>query len=622
MKLSHKIILSSIAAGIFLWVLDAAVDFYVFSSGTSFADSLIFEVSLHECYFRIFALVSLVVFGVIISRIVSKQEDLENLLIQAKNDWEETFDSITDVVTIHDRDFNIIRANRAAGKILDIPLLNNSGNAKCYECYHGENSAPEDCPSCECFSTGLPAVYEKYEPYLRKFIEIRTMPRFDKKKQVTGLIHVVRDITEKKELQQFLTESEERFRALFNQASDCIFLLDPTHENGPVIVNANEAACRMHGYSWEELLGQPITILDAPESRKEIPGRVKEILSGQHVTFEIGHVRKNGSVFPVEVSAQLITISGKSYILAIDRDITERKETEQELKRHREQLMELVRERTSELQYAVERLEQEIEDRKQAEAEAVRASHLAALGELAAGVAHEINNPINGIINYSQILANRHDTQSVEHDIASRIIKEGDRIASIVKGLLSFARDSRQEKRPVRLSDIVTDSLALTEAHLRKDNIMLKVNVPDDLPMITAQPHQIEQVFLNIISNARYSLNEKRGRSGDIKLLDILAESIIVQGEQYNRITFYDTGTGIPANIRDKVMNPFFTTKPSNIGTGLGLSISHGIISDHGGAITIDSAEGSYTKIIIELPAEKNAEIKITGQDEQYHLKK
>jgi signal transduction histidine kinase len=281
---------------------------------------------------------------------------------------------------------------------------------------------------------------------------------------------------------------------------------------------------------------------------------------------------------------------------------TKLRKSENELKRHRERLMELVEERTSELQKTNKKLELEIREREMAEAEALRAGHLAALGELAAGVAHEINNPINGIINYAEILANESREGSKEHDILIRIIKEGERIANIVMNLLSFARDSREKKHPVHLHEIINDALALTEIQLIKDGIRLKVDVPVNLPEIVAQPQQIQQVVLNIISNARYALNQKYQEADEDNILEITGKEISVDNVPYIQITFYDKGTGIPAAIQDKVMNPFFTTKPNRIGTGLGLSISHGVINDHRGRINIKSAEGEFTKVTIELP--------------------
>ena len=160
-------------------------------------------------------------------------------------------------------------------------------------------------------------------------------------------------------------------------------------------------------------------------------------------------------------------------------------------------------------QQKVVALWRDVTDKKAATVAMMRAEQLAALGELAAGVAHEINNPINGIINYAQILANKTEEGDVMHDIAVRLIKEGDRIARIVKGLLSFARRRHEDKTDISIKDILSDSMTLTAAQLRNDNITIKTDLPDDLPNIKAQAHEIEQVFVNIISNARHALNEK-----------------------------------------------------------------------------------------------------------------
>jgi PAS domain S-box-containing protein len=245
---------------------------------------------------------------------------------------------------------------------------------------------------------------------------------------------------------------------------------------------------------------------------------------------------------------------------------------------------------------------EDITERKLAEAEAIRASHLASLGELAAGVAHEINNPVNGIINYSQILSNKSKKGSREHDISMRIIKESDRIANIVRNLLSFARDSGEDKHLVHIEDLISETFALVETQLEKDGIKLSIDIPHGLPAINAQPQQVEQVFLNIISNARYALNEKYVGEHKDKVLEVCCKSITTKSNPCLQITFHDRGTGIPPSIQGKIINPFFSTKVGNQGTGLGLSISHGIISDHGGKLSIDSVEGEFTKVIIDLP--------------------
>jgi len=236
-------------------------------------------------------------------------------------------------------------------------------------------------------------------------------------------------------------------------------------------------------------------------------------------------------------------------------------------------------------------------------AEAMKAGHLASIGELAAGVAHEINNPINGIINCAQLIEKKCEGMEKVEELSSMIIKEGKRVAKIVKALLSFARDSGDKVERVSLEAVLGEALALTEAHLRKDGITLLIDFPSHLPMVMANDQQIEQVFLNLINNARYALNEKYPHDDKNKTLEIGAKVMKCQKKPLIRLIFKDSGPGIGKKIIHRVINPFFTTKPAKEGTGLGLSISHGIIEDHGGRLSIESKEGKYTKIIIELPA-------------------
>jgi PAS domain S-box-containing protein len=504
-----------------------------------------------------------------------------------------------------------------------------------------------------------------------------------------------------------LKESESRFRTLFNQASDCILLLDPYYRAESVIVDANDAACEMHGYTKKEMLGRPVRFLDAPDAGPGTAERFGKLILGEKVSFEVMHKRKNGELFPVEVNAQMVMLGDKPFILAIDRDITERKNAESELQKHRENLIHMVSERTEELRNANELLEKVFSNvhvliaymdrdfnfikvnRRYAEADGrepgfycgknhfdlfpnkenetifrsvvetgqpyfvqakpfeyvhnpergttywdwslipvkdeegtvsslvlslvdvtenirlysdlIRSEQLAYLGRLAAGVAHEVNNPINGIINYAQIIASKSGPGSREEDIARRIIVESDRIANIVSSLLSFARENRGERSSATLQEILSDSIALSGIMLKKDGIRLTLNVPDDL-LVVVNKQQIEQVFLNIISNARYALNQKYPDGDDNKILEISGESIIEDRVRYARIIFQDRGAGIPEGIINRLMNPFFSTKPDGEGTGLGLSISHGIVTDHNGRLRIESREGDFTRVVIDLP--------------------
>jgi len=239
----------------------------------------------------------------------------------------------------------------------------------------------------------------------------------------------------------------------------------------------------------------------------------------------------------------------------------------------------------------------------QLQAETVRAAHLASIGELAAGVAHEINNPINGIINYARILSNKSAAGSAENDVAERIAKEGRRIAGIVKSLLSFARDRKEGKKPVRLESILRESLTLTESQMRKEGVQLRIDLPPGLPDITANQQQIQQVFMNIINNAQYALKKKYPGEHEDKALHIFCEEVATDKVPFVRVTFHDLGTGIAPDALDKIMNPFFSTKPRGEGTGLGLSISHGIVVDHGGRLVVRSVQGEHTEVQVDLPA-------------------
>ncbi len=533
---------------------------------------------------------------------ITARKKMENVILQSKQDWENTFDSIVDMITIHDRNFNIIRANKTAQQFLDISADEIPG-LKCFEYYHGKKSPPENCPSCKSLETGAPSVHEFYEPHIKKYVEVSAIPRFDSQNRFSGLIHIVRDISKRKETEAELEKhrnhleglirektadlssainllkdeimqrrnaedalrlSENKYRDLYDNAPDMYHTLNEEK----IIIDCNQTEALMLGYEKEDIIGRPLADFLTGESRSFLDYDYSELREkGALFNLERTFKRNDGTTFPaiINVFANYDKQGRMTGTRAIARDITER---------------------------------------KQAEAETMRAGHLASLGELAAGVAHEINNPINGIINYAEILSRKSSYGSSEKDVASRIIKEGDRIANIVRSLLSFARDSKEEKNPVNVYKIMSESLALTETQMRKDGIKLNINIPHNLPPIIAQPQQIEQVFLNLLSNARYALNEKYEGEHKDKILEISCSSTLVEITPYVRIIFYDRGTGIPSDIMDKIMNPFFSTKSGNVGTGLGLSISHGIISNHKGKMMFDSLEGEFTKVLIDLPAQ------------------
>jgi two-component system, sensor histidine kinase LadS len=243
-------------------------------------------------------------------------------------------------------------------------------------------------------------------------------------------------------------------------------------------------------------------------------------------------------------------------------------------------------------------------EKEEAQADTIRSSHLAALGELAAGVAHEINTPVNTIINSADLILENENRKDTEHDV-DVIKKQGRRIATIVNSLLFFSRRPANEKVPFAVAELLQGTLDLIGTRLRKENVTLAIRIPPGLKDVLVHPQQIEQVFLNILTNAMQALDERHGVARDSKTLEVVASDFVANDRPYVRITFLDNGIGIPVSLIDTVKEAFVTTKKS--GTGLGLSISQQIIVDHGGAISIESKEKEYTKVSIHLPAAVNA---------------
>ncbi|PIE58804.1 MAG: hypothetical protein CSA33_01250 [Desulfobulbus propionicus] len=251
-------------------------------------------------------------------------------------------------------------------------------------------------------------------------------------------------------------------------------------------------------------------------------------------------------------------------------------------------------------------LARDLTDKQLMQAEAMRAAHLASVGELAAGVAHEINNPINGIINYAQILSdNPSDAKSGQ--FLQAIIQESQRIAGITRRLLDFARKTDETPGPTNIQQIVTACIELIQHQYSKDGIEMVQHFKVGLPAARCNSHQLQQVLLNIFSNARHALNEKfHSKPDEKKLITLNADCKYLQGQQYIQLAVTDNGTGIRPEIINRIMDPFFSTKPQGQGTGLGLSISQSLIQENGGVLRVQSEQGAYTTVLVDLPASKS----------------
>jgi PAS domain S-box-containing protein len=248
----------------------------------------------------------------------------------------------------------------------------------------------------------------------------------------------------------------------------------------------------------------------------------------------------------------------------------------------------------------------DISEQKAHKTETIKASKLAAMGELSVGVANEINNLTNGLINYTQILSEEIEETTGKNDQSSEllnnIIKESERISQIVQQLLFFNANHTQTKEAVKINKIVEDSLTLTKNQFLYDAIEISVNFPDIVPSVQVNVQEMQHIFLNLLSNARYALNQRYSGKDPQKCIEIKGEVTAQNGQSKLKVVCTDFGVGIHPNIINNVFEPFFSTKPNGVGTGLGLSICRSIVEDNKGTLEIESILNDHTSITIELP--------------------
>ncbi|HLT39339.1 MAG TPA: ATP-binding protein, partial [Enhygromyxa sp.] len=253
----------------------------------------------------------------------------------------------------------------------------------------------------------------------------------------------------------------------------------------------------------------------------------------------------------------------------------------------------------------------DITDRKLAESDKLRLEaqlrqqqRLESVGTLASGVAHEINNPIQGIMNYADLILARSRDSELVVEFAAEILTESERIATIVRNLLAFSRqEAEHTPEQCSVERLIDATLSLIRAVIRRDDIELRVDVADQLHEIRCRQQQIQQILMNLVANARDALNERAGEADRPKTIEIRARNIEREGRGWVRISIEDCGVGIPDHIRARIFDPFFTTKGRDQGTGLGLAVSHGIAVEHGGELWLETELGVGTTFHLELPA-------------------
>jgi PAS domain S-box-containing protein len=488
----------------------------------------------------------------------------------------------------------------------------------------------------------------------------------------------------KQQLQQ-LQQSEKRYRMLFESAADAIFILEAEGENRGRIVAANRAAAVMHGYSVEEMLQMSIQDLDTPAAASEVDKRIQQILSGKWITAEIDHIRRDGTMFPVEISAGLLELEDRKYVLAFDRDITERKQMDNMLRQAKQEwedtfdtitdmisihdrdfniirankaaqkvlglpLLDHTRVKCYEYYHgknappknclscecfktgeptsfevfephldrlfevramprfdtdgnltAVIHVLRDITERKRIEETLQRAEQMKLVGEWATALAHEIKNPLAGIKVSVEVLSEEVELEE-DKQVVQRAVEEIKRIENLLKSLLNFAKPPKPQLSQADLNELLDKTAAFSLKHpsVSKNTdgaIHIVRDFAPDLPLILADPMQLQQVFLNLLLNSIASMPE--GGTLFLKTEHVPADNAV-------RIAIADTGEGMEIQMQEKVFEPFFTTKKK--GSGLGLAVTKRLVEQHRGKILLTSEPGKGTVFTITIPISAGGE--------------
>lgn len=384
---------------------------------------------------------------------------------------------------------------------------------------------------------------------------------------VGGIIGAHFDVTERNRAVRDLKASEERYRTLFESESDAILLVDVETLQ---LLDCNQAALELYGYERDELLA--LHALDLSEE----PGSTAELIHAIENTARYPqrlHRKKDGTIFPVEITAKIFEWRERRCLLAAIRDITERIQAE--------------------------------EQRQKLESQLIHVQKMESVGRLAGGIAHDFNNMLTPILGYSELLRDDLPTEDPRQASVIQILQAAERSRDLVRQLLAFARRQTLEMKPLDLNRVITGFEKMLRRTLH-ENINLELHLASGLGLIRADVGQVEQVILNLAVNAQDAMPQ----GGDI----FVETSETVQDDEYAAshdgasagphvvLTVSDTGVGMTREVMEKIFEPFFTTKGEGKGVGLGLSTVYGIVRQHGGHVAVYSEPGYGTRFRICFP--------------------
>ena len=367
--------------------------------------------------------------------------------------------------------------------------------------------------------------------------------------------------------EQALRESEERFRRLADAAQDGVVLLD----GAGAISYWNPAAERILGHTGAEALGKDVHALLAPSRYGAACTRgmagFRESGTGAAVgrTVELTALHKDGRGVPVELSVSALRMGDEWHAVGLLRDISERK-----------------------------RMEVHVRQRQR----------LASIGTLAAGIAHEVNNPVAAIVTCAHLLLEEAAAGSQVAEDARSIVEECERIERIVERFRAFARpEASGPAAELDVREVVDAALGLVAAPLRSAGIDVRRDFADDTPPIAGHAARLQQVFVNLLTNAWEALDERYPRGGEEKVLRLSAGVFRRDERSWVRLTVEDRGGGIAEDALEHVFDPFFSGRTTGDGSGLGLWAAREIVDEHGGSLHVESRPGGPTRFHVELPA-------------------
>lgn len=468
------------------------------------------------------------------------------------------FEALPDATRVVDADYTVVHINAAACRIHKTSKETAIGE-KCFKQY-GELKPCQNCPITEVVENKRYVEKEVFRSKQKAWHLLKAFPIFtDSGEVLVGIIS--KDITATKTAELVLLDFNYNVRKFIDRMPIGCILWDKDFR----VSMWNSAAEKIFGYAESEAVGKhPYDIIVPADLIPETDIVKQKLQKGSDSSHRTGeNITKDGRrIYCSWLNTPVQDAEGEVLsVLSMAQDLT---------------------------------LERRIQN------ETIRSAQLASIGQLAASVAHEINNPINGVINYSEILLN--DRQKLEPrqiDILERIIKEGERVAAIVKSLLNFARAPSESMVPHDIKEIVTEAIELMKPEIKKGGIDICMLDEECTPIMKCNPQQIAQVVLNILKNAIDALNEKAQEKKEITISCRYEE---VRNEKEFILAIENNGPMIPLHLQEKIFEPFMTTKEIGAGTGLGLGISLEIMRNHGGTIRVKSVPDEPTEIALVFP--------------------